>query len=136
VRGAPGLAVVLVDPAGEAGIPPPLAIIAHIQRGTAVGALDQTGEGLDFVTAILPPPRLHHLVNGVPQFLGDKRFVGTLGDDPFLLRGGDAGLIEEALEFGAPEDRLPQIDPVVEDGPDGGGVPVIGFAPVTELVYS
>lgn len=31
------------------------------------------------------------------------------------------GLIGEALGFGPLENCLPQVDPVIEDGPDGGG---------------
>lgn len=72
-------------------------------------------------------------MDGVPQLLGDQRLVGALGDDPFLLRGWDAGLIEEALELGAAKHDLPQVDPVVEDGLNGGGVPVVGLAPVFAL---
>ncbi len=133
MRGTALLSVVLVDPAGEAGVPSTFAIVAHIQRGTAVGALDQSGEGLDFVAAVLSPPSFHHLVDGVPQLLGNEGFMGALGDDPLLLRGGNAGLIEEALGFRPSENRLSQIDAVVEDGPDGGGMPVVGLAPVFAL---
>ncbi len=133
VGGAAGLAVVLIDPAGKAGVTLSFSIIAEIEGGTAVGALDQPSKGLDFVVSILTPPGLHHLVDGVPQLTSDQRLVGTLGDDPLLLRGGDASLIKEAIELGAAKHELPQIDRVVEDGSDGGGVPVIGLAPVFTL---
>ena len=131
--GAAVLAIILVDPAGEASVAAPLLVIAEVEGGAAVGALDQPGEGLDLVASIFPPASLHHLVDGVPQLPADQRLVGVLDDDPFFLRGGDAGLIEEALELGASEYELPQVDRVVEDGPDGGGVPVVGLAPVFAL---
>ena len=133
VGGAAAFAIVLIDPAGTTGVAATFAVIAEIERGATVGALDQSGEGLDLVAAGLSPPGFHHLVDGIPQFLGDQGLMGVLGDDSFLLWGWDTGFIKEALELGAPKHELPQVDPVVQDGSDGGGVPIIGLAPVSAL---
>lgn len=87
VGGAAAFAIVLIDPAGTTGVAATFAVIAEIERGATVGALDQSGEGLDLVAAVLSPPGFHHLVDGIPQFLGDQGLMGVLGDDPFLLWG-------------------------------------------------
>lgn len=124
-RCPPGPAVVLVDPAGKAGVALSFSIIAEVEREAAVGALDQPSKGLDFVASILPPPGLHHLMDGVPQLPADQRLMDALDDNPLAPRRRDAGLIKEALELGAAKGGLAQIDRVIEDGPDGGGMPVL-----------
>ena len=133
VGGAAGFSIIFIDPAGETGVSLLLGIVAHVQRGTAVSALDQTREGLHLAAGVFPPLGLHHLMHRVPQHLRDERLMGAGHNDPLFLRRRDAGFIKEALGFCPAKHRLAQVDVVVQNSPDGGGVPVEGLTPVVTV---
>ena len=59
--------------------------------------------------------------------------MGVLGDDPLLLRRLHPAFIKEALSLAAAEDYLAQIDRVIQNNPNGGGVPVVRLAPVVAV---
>ena len=59
--------------------------------------------------------------------------MGALHDDPVFLGYGDSCFIEESFGFRTPKHHLAQIDSVVQNGSDGGGVPVEGLSPVVAV---
>ena len=60
--------------------------------------------------------------------------MGVLGDDPLFLRRLYPALIKEALGLAAAKDYLAQIYRVIQNDPNGGGVPVVGLAPVVAVL--
>ncbi|MPM52982.1 hypothetical protein SDC9_99746 [bioreactor metagenome] len=60
--------------------------------------------------------------------------MGVLGDHPFLLRGRDSRFIKKALGFCPSKYRLTQINAVIEDRADGGGMPVKRLSPVITVL--
>ena len=59
--------------------------------------------------------------------------MGVFGDDPFLLRCLHPAFIKEVLGLAAAKDHLAQIERIIQNDPDRGGVPVVGLAPVVAV---
>jgi len=98
MRCAAIFAVVLIYPAGEAGIFALLLIEVNIKGGAALRASDQSREHLNFAFAVFPPAAFHQLLHRIPQLSLYNGTVHILNNDPFFLRGVDSFLLSKLIK--------------------------------------